>query len=626
METITNRQLHILRICMEQKETITGNDLSNLLNVSSKTVRNEIKVINEAIKDVAYIQSLPSKGYVIDIRQPKELQVYLNHQSSRESFVPSNSLERAYYILGILLKEEAYMKIDDLSEALFIDRTSVSRSLKYIRECLDRFGLRITQKSGQGIKIVGDEFRYRQCMAEYLYHKPEVMATEIGKDEAFLVKLKSKIFDDGITMPERVFQNFIIHMQVQLDRIQEGHPVVFTDDEKGYIKGEYEHIVARDCAQLLFEFFQVSLSEHELLYLTIQLLGKKSNSTSAIESCIDNQLRKEIDDVVQRIFNRIQDIFGIDFNQDVYLRKSIGIHVNPMENRLRYNTYLRNPLLFDIKEEYTFAYILSLEAWKVISNYLKCVNVEDEIAYLAIHFHYALERQKRSIPKKKVLLVNDYSVAASELLSFSILKKYNQSLVIEHTIYTNELQNYALDQYDYILSTVAIKQEVPIPIIRIQPIVSNEHLDALKPYFEQTLPHRLYEYLNAKNLYCEMDQEDPQSVFQFLYQREQKQNRMCEEDFYHIDPLLGFELSNQLAIHYIITTRKHCEITLLSLKRPIIWKNKMVKVVLLLHIGLQSAEMSDMMDALHYFMKDAKQIERLLQAKTKQECLSSIVP
>lgn len=106
----------------------------------------------------------------------------------------------------------------------------------------------------------------------------------------------------------------------------------------------------------------------------------------------------------------------------MYLRKALGIHINPMENRLKFNTYSRNPLIYVIKENYTLAYILSMEAWLAIYNNADYINVEDEIGYIAIHFQYALERRKRNIAKKRVLLINEYNVAMSELLSFSILK------------------------------------------------------------------------------------------------------------------------------------------------------------------------------------------------------------
>lgn len=141
------------------------------------------------------------------------------------------------------------------------------------------------------------------------------------------------------------------------------------------------------------------------------------------------------------MFNQVKKVFNIDFHNDMYLRKALGIHINPMENRLKFNTYSRNPLIYVIKENYTLAYILSMEAWLAIYNNADYINVEDEIGYIAIHFQYALERRKRNIAKKRVLLINEYNVAMSELLSFSILKRYKDSLVIEKTISAGNLVN-----------------------------------------------------------------------------------------------------------------------------------------------------------------------------------------
>lgn len=101
------------------------------------------------------------------------------------------------------------------------------------------------------------------------------------------------------------------------------------------------------------------------------------------------------------MLERIKEVFGIEFKDDMYLRKAIGIHLHPMENRLKFNTYLRNPLIEDIKMHYLHAYLMGIEAWSVLDFHEHYVNIEDEIGYIAIHFQYALERRKRNISKKR---------------------------------------------------------------------------------------------------------------------------------------------------------------------------------------------------------------------------------
>lgn len=601
---MTKRQQRILLLFLETSEYLTSQKLSSLLNVSTKTIQTEIKVLNEIIHEFACIQSIPSKGYQLKITNYELLEIFKQtFQNEWSEFVPSNPLERAYYILGLMLKSQDFIKIDDLSELLFIDRTSVSRSMKIMRECLERYGLEIIQRNGKGLKIIGDEFRYRQCMAEYIYHKPDMLVTKIGKNQKFMDDLKELIFNDGITMPERVFHNFVIHIQVQLDRIDNHCLIDFQQDEVDMIENEYEFLVAKDVAKLIQKYFGIELNAQEKDYLAIHIIGKKNNSTSAIESCINNQLKKEINDIVQNMFDHITDIFGIDLSADMYLRKAIGIHICPMENRLKFNTYLRNPLIDFIKEKYLFAYMMSIEAWKAIALNECYVNVEDEIGYIAIHFQYALERKKRNISKKRVLLVNDYSVATSELLSFSILKTYRDLLVIENTISVSELSNYKLSDYDCLITTVPIMPQMIIPVIRVNPISTEKDLEALKIYFQHDIQYSLKDFISAKDIH-----------FIHIQSREEVYQIISHHNISEI------ELSNQIIILYL-RDRNQSHMAVYLLKKAILWKNKFVKVIIVFYIHNHSEEM---VECLQRFLSYQKNVDSLVQMYDNQDAYQYI--
>lgn len=604
--SMTKRQQRIFLLFLESLECLTSQKLSLLLNVSTKTIQTDIKILNQMIKDFAEIQSIPSKGYQLRIYNDELLNQF--QQTFRHGwcdFVPTNPLERAYYILGLMLKNQDFIKIDDLSDLLYIDRTSISRSMKIMRECLDIYGLELIQKTGKGLKIIGDEFRYRQCMAEYIYHKPDILVSEIGKNQAFMNALKELIFNDGITMPERVFQNFVIHMQVQLDRIENRCFIDFMQNEIKKIENEYEYLVAKDVTQLIKKYFEIDFNRKETAYLAIHIIGKKSNSTSAIESCINNQLKKEIDDIVQNMLECVTRVFHIDLSSDMYLRKAIGIHIHPMENRLKFNTYLRNPLIDFIKEKYLLAYMMSLEAWKAIALDNDYVNIEDEIGYIAIHFQYALERRKRSLSKKRVLLVNDYSIAISELLSFSILKTYRDLLVIENTISASELDNYNLLDYDYLITTVPIVTQSHIPIIKVNPISTEKDLEILKEYLQYDIQYSLIDFIKAEDVhYINIQSKD--EVYYHIYHQERE--------------IQEIELSHQIMIHYV-QDDLNSRIAIYVFNKAILWKNKFIKVIIVLYIHTHSEEM---IECVQRFLLDQRHIDMLNQASNQQELLSYI--
>lgn len=62
---MNNRQTNIVRILGEQKEWITGKELSRLLNVSDRTIRSDIDNINKYYQS-SLIKSNQRQGYHID--------------------------------------------------------------------------------------------------------------------------------------------------------------------------------------------------------------------------------------------------------------------------------------------------------------------------------------------------------------------------------------------------------------------------------------------------------------------------------------------------------------------------------------------------------------------------------
>lgn len=594
MSSLTKRQQQIFMFFIDASDFLTSKKLSSLLNISSKTIRNEIKNINYVITSFAKIQSVPGKGYqliIIDREQMNKFQKQLHKEIF--DYIPTTPLERAHYILGLMLKKQEFIKIDDLSELLYIDRTSISRSLKIIREILERYNLKLIQKTKKGIKIIGDEFCYRQCMAEYVYHNLEITFPEIASHNDFINELNQVIFNDGITMPKRVFNDFVIHIQVQIERIKSGYLINFSENKRKQIENEYELLVAKDIATLIKKYFNIDFNDMEKDYLTIHILGKKSNSTSAIENCINDQLKPEIDIIVLKMLQQINQVFKIDFSNDMYLRKAIGMHINSTKNRIKFNTFLRNPLIDDIKEKYLYGYMMSLEAWKTLSDNEKFINYEDEIGYIAIHFQYAIERRKRNISKKKVLLVNDYSIATSELLSFTILKNYRDSLTIENSIAASELNNYDLSGFDCLISTVPVSLKNDIPIIRINPIITDQDLKKLRLFLKDT-NYSIIDYISKENIKF-IDIETRQQFYQMINQNSDYQE---------------FELNNHIVIQYASKLYYPSNLEIYCLNKPILWKSKYIKTIISLNIGDDNEYM---IESLQKFLSFSKNIEFLLQ-------------
>ncbi|MEE0107480.1 MAG: HTH domain-containing protein, partial [Merdibacter sp.] len=78
MNSITNRQAEILKE-LSKSNILTSEQLANILHVSSRTIRNDIHVINQIFPDS--ISVLPSSGYRL---QNKTILQKLHHDHYSE--------------------------------------------------------------------------------------------------------------------------------------------------------------------------------------------------------------------------------------------------------------------------------------------------------------------------------------------------------------------------------------------------------------------------------------------------------------------------------------------------------------------------------------------------------------
>lgn len=618
---LSTRQLKLLLFLQSQNEYVSGAQIAKYANVSAKTIRNDIRYITDNIPlDKLEVIALPSKGFQLQIYDYD----YFQHlQYHAKSSIPSTPLERSYYIIKQLLMANDYIRINGLSEALFIDRTSVSRSLRHVRVCLDNYSLTLENRPNYGLRIKGEEFYLRLCMAEYMYHK-QVPNNPIQPE--FSNEVYHCLIDAGISIPDGAFSHLLIHILIMITRIKEYKNIQFNHPLR---KPDacYEYLISKDIAAIISKYYQVPLSDNEIAYLTIHLLGKRTNSISAIESCINNSLIPPLAKQIEYVFDRISSLFGISFHDDYYLTKAIGIHFNQMYSRLEHATFLRNDVLQDIKTQYPLAYAISSVAWNPDIKHHSLIKVDHEIAFIAIHFQYALERKQRNQTKKSVLLVNDNRASTTELLSFTLIKRFNSIIEINKTINPKELPSISLDPFDIVLTTTPIHEKLSISVYHISTIITNTQLDVLEPLINNQSPSILSDFLTAETIYTQIEVDSQKQCLEYIYDSLKTREELLtsKKQFIDNEKLAANELHYGIAIPKVFLVTGKTKIYCFLLKKPIIWNETMVRVIFFMALLKKDNEhITSAYQALSQSIKDEKQIDVILKANSKDEILEVI--
>lgn len=596
---------------LDEQTYVTGTELSKLCDVSTKTIRSDIHDINTFLQSNAQILSKPGKGYYLHILSPKyksEKDKYLR----QEGELLDNSIQRSYYIMRQLLLNDQPIRIEELSTQMYIDRTSVSRDMKYVREYLSKFHLKVEYKVGKGNYIIGDELHKRLCMEDIFnqYSLDQLINIEID-----IKQQMSEILDrDGISMTDASLDDMVKYLSIMMLRINENHCVKMSEEEKTLLKSEYEYQVARDIVDFIKTYYDIKINEEEICFLTVHLIGKRINYISDIESCLVDVLPERIENKMMKLFLYLNEIYGIDFSDDFYLKKALGVHILAMENRMRFDTYLKNPMLKMIKKNYLLAYLISVDIWLFLHPELNVIYSEDEIAYFTIHIQYSLMRNHLK-NKKRVLLINNLNSSSTELLSYELLQEFDEFMEIVDSIHIRQLEDIHMEKYDLVISTSAISQAT-IPFIQISPILDQTSIHKIRNYFMQIEHYSLGDFIKPKNILLNSSMESKTEVLQYI-------SKVFQLSFSELDlkeNVGNMAMEGHIAIPQMIGYSDIVEEMLITFNKPIIWDHEFIQCVLFVSLPKRFfLRYQGYYSLLQKLVMDQEAIEKILNfQKTKE--------
>lgn len=167
------RQQKLLHLLMQEEEALTGADLASVLQVTSRTIRSDVKMLADKLQENgANIVLKRGQGYELIIEDYKYFRPFLQDAIVRNEdyAVPADPAERMDYMLRRLLLSDEYIKVEQLVKELYISETSVKNGLREVKKVLRRFSLDLDKRPNYGLKITGPEAKMRICMAEFVFH------------------------------------------------------------------------------------------------------------------------------------------------------------------------------------------------------------------------------------------------------------------------------------------------------------------------------------------------------------------------------------------------------------------------------------------------------------------------
>lgn len=588
------RKEKVLQILlMNSPQPTTSRLLSSYLGVSTRTVKQDIKELNEKLKKChVSIQSQRGVGYFISKVHRDKIKDFLD----KGELVDEGFSDLKYKIIEYLLFRSTYISVEALSELFFYSSSTILKVIEQSNKELNKHGLSIIKEPRKGIKLKGSEKNQRIYHAHLLKNKyfsqnsyQNMLDLQAYLPEKIVERVQSVLTEfqrkDDVILTDMALKALIIHIVITIKRIHEGSEMPLSELEIFNLKQNKEWQYAQSLARLVSLEFEMEISESEIGYLCIHLLAANLRQNEAEIF----QKNLEENDLYQKLEQWILELdqeFNTCLSKDSQFLMNVYFHLQPLLKRLAYGINIFNPWTKKMKLTEKESFEIAVQLAQKIINHEKYTISDDEIAYLAMHIGASLERKK--LINKKIAIICVSGIGTSNFIKAK-LKRLYPTLNICAVYSSLDLEKEDFDE-DILLTTVplVVPNKTVVQITPLLTLKDQEKIEKVIKYQQAEnekviLTKYFYPDLFEVNVSLKTREEVLKYVGNILYK-----NHYVDKKF--LKGLLGRERISSTAMGNLLALPHSFEgsvfkqaICLIILKQPILWdKEEYVQIVMAL--------------------------------------------
>lgn len=607
MVTLTERQNEIIKL-LNQYHILSADKMAKMLNVSTKTIRNEIHKINSSL-NLNYIISQKGTGYLINE------QIQLEKEYASEQNIQ-------YLILKKILNHDFY-NFYELADELFISESNLQRYIKRVNEIIQKrnSSIKICRQQNQ-LYLNGTETEKRQITTYFLMNELNQYNFNLSMYQSLFLRIDilelQKIITEfnnshHLNLRDVEIISLVIHVALMLERVIRGNEII---NEVDFVNDEYNHLSIQ-FANILQIRYEIKLNKSEIKYLSLLLAGK-------VPSIEENDIN-EVKQFIQQLIIEINESFDVDLQQDSKFADNFLIHLIGLKRRITNHTFLNNPLIKELQKNFPVIYDMSVFIALKIQEFFSTQLYEDEIGYITLHLMGAIERLHTSL-HKKIVLIYPFGQAGYDY----IVKKINHihDLEIEICCQLSMFDAFQIKEYqpDLVISFVHIEEKVGYPIYVCHNLLLEEDIENIYNILKGN-------HTFKKNVFFE---KELFHIYNDIENKEDVIHRLCESLYYkgYVDQQYeGLVLAREqiaptaygsmFAIpHAVKKAGFATRIAVALLDKPIDWNQQKVRLVFLFCLTKERNEEFDLLfEKLVGLLDESKKVRELLKCKKYEEFL-----
>lgn len=577
---------------LSDSEYVTASELAKILDLNEKTVRTTIGKMRDSLDEYGIeIESKTRKGYHLLIYDKEKYQAFINNDEwLSKNDIPNNSKEREEWLLDYLLKQHKFVRIDDLSEMLYVSRSTITNDIRNVEDSLKSYHITLIRRSNYGLHIQGSEFDIRNCMISQF--KDNKWAQRFSDKEENELKEISKILlnniqNQKVVLSKSMIQEMTSCIYIAKVRYEENYKITVS-------KNEVVHRIYKPCIDVatniveeLNEKFHIHLLDSEIYYIAINIAARSDYNVleGELESGVINQARKQATQMLDCVY----DMMHLDMRQNLSLLYDLISFLIPMDIRMRYGIIAKNPFAEATKKKYFFAYNVASQAVIPLKKTYFHEVPENEIAYLTSIFALFIEQEKDKKKKYNILVICATNMSTSKLLAYQYKKKFKKYIDEVYTCEMYNLDSFDFSKVDYIFTTVEINRVLPKPVLGISAFLEDEEVEKISSILKFKSSNTIADVYSEELFYDNIKGETKEEILFEICKRIPEKYGI-PSDFYEgllrREEITGTDLAKHVALPHPYETTSDISFACISvLDHPIRWTRQDVQVVILMAVA-----------------------------------------
>ncbi len=486
---VKKRYFEIINLVINSNDEITVKDISNLYNITERSIRYDIDELN------VFFQEKNNKD-IIEINNNRlkilysenEIEDIVENIKEKEYFLSENERVNILSYEIFLSKNEFILQY--FTEKYNLSKTTVRYSLKELNKIISEYGLVIDMNNNRGYKIIGSEINIRKyiinILREYIKNTKE---KKIEYDplkkiiQKFYKKSRieeskntiNKILDyTGKTISDEAFETLQLFLFISVIRNKNGYEIEEDVENEIFLSKTMEFSKIRKILEKV-----ENIKEKDIHYFVDFFLG--SYSYNLEYSYFLNWIL--IESLIDQFIKLLSDKLKVNLTEDKILRKELLNHIKPAIYRMKNKFKLTESILSEVKKQYMELFIKTKSSLKIISDFIDLSFDEDEAAFITVMIQRAIMRNNPSTLLKKdpnILIVCGLGYSSSRFLYENINNRFQVNII--DIIPFNQLENYNyLKKADIIISTLDFKLD-GMDVITVNAVMNEKDILKLKNY------------------------------------------------------------------------------------------------------------------------------------------------